>query len=77
MRIKDEIAAAAASTGVDVALLRAVIHAESAFNPMALSNKGAQGLMQLMPGTAGDLGVRDAFDARRTSAAARSISRSC
>jgi len=59
---KDEIAAAAASTGVDVALLRAVIHAESAFNPMAVSNKGAQGLMQLMPGTAGDLGVNDAFD---------------
>jgi soluble lytic murein transglycosylase-like protein len=59
---KDEIAAAAASTGVDVALLRAVIHAESAFNPMAVSNKGAQGLMQLMPGTAGDLGVSDAFN---------------
>jgi len=59
---KDEIAAAAASYGVDVALLRAVIHAESAFNPMAVSNKGAQGLMQLMPGTASDLGVVDAFD---------------
>jgi hypothetical protein len=59
---KDEITAAAESTGVDVALLRAVIHAESAFNPMAVSNKGAQGLMQLMPGTAGDLGVNDAFD---------------
>jgi soluble lytic murein transglycosylase-like protein len=60
---KAEIAAAAADFGVDGALLRAVIHAESAFNPMALSNKGAQGLMQLMPGTAGDLGVTDAFDA--------------
>ena len=59
---KDEIAAAAGSTGVDVALLRAVIHAESAFNPMAVSNKGAHGLMQLMPGTASDLGVNDAFD---------------
>jgi soluble lytic murein transglycosylase-like protein len=59
---KDEIAAAATSYGVDAALLRAVIHAESAFNPMAVSNKGAQGLMQLMPGTAGDLGVTDAFD---------------
>jgi soluble lytic murein transglycosylase-like protein len=57
-----EIAAAAAEFGVDSALLRAVIHAESAFNPLALSNKGAQGLMQLMPGTAGDLGVTDAFD---------------
>ncbi|GAA0722027.1 lytic transglycosylase domain-containing protein [Dokdonella soli] len=57
-----EIAAAAADYGVDSALLRAVIHAESAFNPLAISNKGAQGLMQLMPDTAGDLGVTDAFD---------------
>ena len=60
---KDEVAAAAADFGVDAALIRAVMHAESAFNPMALSNKGAQGLMQLMPGTASDLGVVDAFDA--------------
>lgn len=60
---KDEIAAAASDFGVDSALLHAVIHAESAFNPMALSTKGAQGLMQLMPGTATDMGVADAFDA--------------
>ncbi|MGN6518430.1 MAG: transglycosylase SLT domain-containing protein [Dokdonella sp.] len=60
---KAEIAAAAAEFGLDSALLHAVIHAESAFNPMALSNKGAQGLMQLMPGTATDMGVADAFDA--------------
>jgi len=60
---RDEIAAAAAEFGVDGALLHAVIHAESAFNPMALSDKGAQGLMQLMPGTASDMGVVDAFDA--------------
>ena len=59
---KDEIARASADYGVDAALLRAVMHAESAFNPMALSSKGAQGLMQLMPGTAADLGVLDAFD---------------
>jgi len=59
---KDEIAAAATASGVDASLLRAVMHAESAFNPMALSSKGAQGLMQLMPGTAADLGVVDAFD---------------
>ena len=60
---KDEIAAAAADFGLDSALLRAVIHAESAFNPLAMSNKGAQGLMQLMPDTANDMGVADAFDA--------------
>jgi len=58
-----EVAAAAAEFGVDPALLRAVIHAESAFNPRALSDKGAQGLMQLIPGTASDMGVQDAFDA--------------
>src|SRR5579885_2109074 len=58
----DEIRAAAAHNGISEALLRAVIHAESAFNPRALSYKGAQGLMQLMPGTANDLGVTNAFD---------------
>jgi soluble lytic murein transglycosylase-like protein len=56
------IRAASSAYGVDEALLRAVIHAESAFNPRALSVKGAQGLMQLMPGTARDLGVLDDFD---------------
>jgi soluble lytic murein transglycosylase-like protein len=62
---KDEVNLAATDYGVDAALLRAVIHAESAFNPMAVSAKGAQGLMQLMPGTANDLGVADAFDAQQ------------
>lgn len=59
------IRAASSAYGVDEALLRAVIHAESAFNPRALSVKGAQGLMQLMPGTARDLGVLDAFDSEQ------------
>ncbi len=58
----DVIRAASVEYGVNEAFLRAIIHAESAFNPRALSLKGAQGLMQLMPGTASDMGVLDAFD---------------
>jgi len=48
--------------GVDTALIKAIIHAESDFNPYAVSSKGAQGLMQIMPGTARDLSVQDVFD---------------
>ena len=59
----DEIHAAAKDYGVDEAIVRAIIHAESAFNPNALSRVGAQGLMQLMPATARRFGVGDAFDA--------------
>ncbi|MNN81932.1 Soluble lytic murein transglycosylase precursor [compost metagenome] len=43
-------------------MVRAIIHAESAFNPTALSRAGAQGLMQLMPATARRFGVTDAYD---------------
>jgi soluble lytic murein transglycosylase-like protein len=58
----DAIRSASLEFGVDEALVRAIIHAESAFNPRAMSLKGAQGLMQLMPATANDMGVMDAFD---------------
>lgn len=48
--------------GVDKSLVKAVIHAESGYNPNAVSSKGAAGLMQLMPGTAQDLKVADSFN---------------
>ena len=57
-----EIRAAAAEFGVEEALVRAIIHAESSFNPNAVSHKGAQGLMQLIPATASRFGVQDPFD---------------
>jgi hypothetical protein len=65
IRYADEIQAAASRHGVNQALVRSVIRVESAFNPWAVSPKGAQGLMQLMPQTASSLGVRDAFNPRQ------------
>lgn len=62
-RYDEEINKTAREFDVDPALVRAVIHAESAFNPEAVSSKGAQGLMQLMPGTAREVGVSNALDA--------------
>ena len=57
-----EIASASSKYGVDEAVVRAIIHAESSFNPKARSRVGAQGLMQLMPATARRFGVEDAYE---------------
>ncbi len=56
------ISAASARHGVPEALVRGVIKQESGGDPMAVSNKGARGLMQLLPSTAADMGVQDEFD---------------
>lgn len=56
------IANASAKYGVNASLIRAVIQAESGYNPHAVSRAGAGGLMQLMPGTAKHLKVADRFD---------------
>ena len=57
------VADAARRHGLDPALVLAVVSVESGFRPDAVSPKGAQGLMQLMPATAASLGVADSFDA--------------
>ena len=51
--------------GVDPLLVHAVIHCESAYNRLAVSPKGAEGLMQLIPETARRMGVRNSFDSRQ------------
>lgn len=58
------IAAACDRYDVEFALVKAVIKAESAFDPTALSSAGARGLMQLMPSTAAQHGVADVHDPR-------------
>ena len=57
-----EIHAAAQEYGVEEAIVRAIIHAESAYRPNAVSRAGARGLMQLIPATANRFGVGDVFD---------------
>ena len=60
--LQDYIEEVAKREGLTPDLLRAVIDRESAFDPCAVSVKGAQGLMQLIPGTARRFGVEDAWD---------------
>ena len=60
-----EVRSAANEFGVDEAIVRAIIHAESAFRANAVSHAGAQGLMQLIPATATRFGVSDPFDANQ------------
>ena len=48
--------------GVESAMIKAIIMAESSYNPRAVSSRGAVGLMQLMPTTADSMGVKDRFD---------------
>jgi soluble lytic murein transglycosylase-like protein len=59
---EQQIDAAAAKYGIDPAVLKGLIKQESGFNPSAGSSAGAQGLTQLMPGTASSLGVTDLHD---------------
>lgn len=58
----EEVTAAAGRYGIPAPLIHAVIRVESGYNPRAVSRRGAQGLMQLMPETAALLGVRDSFN---------------
>jgi len=60
--VTDLVNTASSRYHLDPDLVNSVIHAESGFDPKAVSSKGAQGLMQLMPGTASQLGVGNAFD---------------
>ena len=64
-QVDEIVEQSAAVHGVDPLLVRSVMQVESNYNPNALSPKGAMGLMQLMPSTAKQLGVTNAFDVRQ------------
>lgn len=61
---EDIIQEAATTFDLDAALIRSVMQAESAFHPFVVSRAGAEGLMQLMPDLADEMGVTDSFDPR-------------
>ena len=61
---EDLIQEAARTYEIDASLIRAVMQAESAFHPYVVSRAGAEGLMQLMPALADEMGVTDSFDPR-------------
>jgi soluble lytic murein transglycosylase-like protein len=61
-KVDSYIADSSARHGVDPVLIYSIMHRESAFKKMAVSYKGARGLMQLMPATAARFGVRNIFD---------------
>lgn len=60
---------ASLSSGVPLSLLQALAQQESSFNPSAVSSKGAQGLLQLMPATGASLGVSSPFDPNQNASA--------
>jgi hypothetical protein len=64
-RYEDHIQEASRRFNIPQSLIRAVMAVESNFNPQAVSSAGAQGLMQLMPPTAAEMGVEDSFDPRQ------------
>jgi soluble lytic murein transglycosylase-like protein len=64
-RFTNDIVKISKQYGVDPALVKAIIHSESSFNPKAKSHLGAQGLMQLMPATAEWMNVKNPFDPRQ------------
>ena len=74
-RFAPMLARAAQRWNVSAALLAAQLYAESNFNPFAVSPAGAQGIAQMMPGTAAALGLHDPFDAERAIAAQAELMR--
>jgi soluble lytic murein transglycosylase-like protein len=76
MTLNSLVAGAAQADGVPPGLVRAVVMAESGGNPAAVSIAGAQGLMQLMPGTSAGCGIADPFDATQNVSCGTSYLRS-